>query len=88
MLFLVFVLGPCEPLIPLLMVPASAHSWTGVALVAAVFALVTIVTMVMVVLFALSGLRAVSIKPLERFSHALAGGAVAMCGLAMVFLGL
>ena len=34
-LFIVFALGPCEPLIPILMYPAAAASWGGVALVAA-----------------------------------------------------
>jgi len=31
-LFIIFVLGPCEPLIPLLMYPASDHSWGGCCL--------------------------------------------------------
>jgi sulfite exporter TauE/SafE len=92
-LFTIFVLGPCEPLIPLLMYPAAAHDWMAVGLVTAVFALATIATMVAMVGVALSGLslsrrRAVSFGPLERHAHSLAGAAVAACGAAMVFLGL
>ena len=41
-LFTIFVFGPCEPLIPLVMYPAARHSMAGVALVAAAFGLVTI----------------------------------------------
>jgi hypothetical protein len=87
-LFTVFVLGPCEPLIPLLMVPAAAHSWAGVAFVAGVFGLATIATMLAVVFAGLAGLSVVSFTAVERHAHTLAGTAVAACGAAMVFLGL
>ena len=86
-LFTVFVLGPCEPLIPVLMYPAAAHDWLAVGVVVVVFAATTIGTMLAVVGLALSGLQAVNLKPLERYAHSLAGGAVAACGAAMVFLG-
>ena len=45
-------------------------------------------TMLVVVGIAASGLRMVRLKPLERFSHALAGGAICLSGLAIQFLGL
>jgi sulfite exporter TauE/SafE len=48
-LFLVFVLGPCEPLIPILMYPAAQSSITGLVAVTLVFALTTSITMVSVV---------------------------------------
>ena len=41
-LFTIFLLGPCEPLIPLLMYPASQRNWTGVVLVAAIFSVATL----------------------------------------------
>src|SRR5262249_10486124 len=44
-LFVVFVLGPCEPLIPLVMVPAAAGSAIGVAVVSGVFAAATLIAM-------------------------------------------
>ena len=87
-LFIVFVLGPCEPLIPILMYPAAEGSWGGVMLVAAIFGLTTLVTMTTVVAITLFGLRQVSFVPLARFSHALAGGAVAVSGSFIVILGL
>jgi sulfite exporter TauE/SafE len=87
-LFLIFVLGPCEPLIPLLMYPASQHSISGTILVALVFSVVTIGTMLSVVMIASWGVSFACVKPLERWTHALAGGAICMSGLAIQFLGL
>lgn len=87
-LFTIFVLGPCEPLIPLIMYPAAEHSMGGMLLVAGAFALTTIGTMLAVVLVSAWGIRFVKLGPVERFSHALAGAAVCLSGLAIQFLGL
>ena len=87
-LFTIFVLGPCEPLIPLIMYPAAQHSYGGMLLVAGVFTAVTIGTMMAVVLVSSWGLGFVKLGHAERFSHALAGAAVCMSGLAIQFLGL
>lgn len=87
-LFLVFVLGPCEPLIPLLMVPASQHSWLGVTLVSGVFALATIVTMTVMVLALAAGVSLIRLNSLERWTHALAGFSILACGGAIKWLGL
>lgn len=86
--FVIFVLGPCEPLIPLLMYPAARESLAGVMAVTLVFGLVTVLTMLATVALALKGLEKVRLRPLERYAHALAGGTVLACGLAIVFLGL
>jgi ABC-type nickel/cobalt efflux system permease component RcnA len=88
LLFTIFVFGPCEPLIPLLMVPAAAHSFGGVILVTAVFGGVTLATMSVAVLVCLAGVERIRLGALERYSHVLAGGALAVCGLAIQFLGL
>jgi nickel/cobalt exporter len=87
-LFTVFVFGPCEPLIPLVMYPAAKHSLLGVALVAAAFAAATIATMLTIIAFSSWGLRFVKLGPLERYAHALAGAAILLSGLAVRFLGL
>lgn len=87
-LFTIFVFGPCEPLIPLLMYPAARHSFSGVVYVAAVFSLATIGTMLTVVLLSMFGTRLVKIHGLERYGHAFAGGIVLASGLAIQFLGL
>ena len=87
-LFTIFVLGPCEPLIPILMYPAAKHSTYGIILVAAVFSVVTISTMMTVVLVASFGFNLIPLKRMERFSHALAGAAIFLSGMAIQFLGL
>ena len=86
-IFIIFVLGPCEPLIPLLMYPAARESLFGVLLVAGVFGLVTVATMLLTVALTLKGLEKIHIRPLERYTHAIAGATVLACGLAIVFLG-
>lgn len=87
LIFVIFVLGPCEPLIPLLMYPAARESFIGVLMVTGVFGLVTVLTMTLIVAFAVAGLGAVRFNRFERFGHALAGSAILGCGLAIVFLG-
>ena len=86
-LFTIFVFGPCEPLIPILMYPASAESLWGVVTVAAVFGVVTIATMMSVVLICTFVIDLLPIGRLERYSHALAGAAIFLCGVA-IHLGL
>jgi sulfite exporter TauE/SafE len=87
-IFIIFVLGPCEPLIPLLMYPAARESLAGVMMVTLVFGAVTVLTMLVAVAVALHGLDKLRIKSLERYAHALAGSTILVCGLAIVFLGL
>jgi len=87
-LFLVFVLGPCEPLIPILMYPAAEHNMSGVILVSLLFSAVTIATMMSVVLAFRLGLSHINLKPLERWVNVIAGATIAVSGLAIQFLGL
>ncbi len=87
-LFVVFILGPCEPLIPLLMFPAAQHSVIGLTTVTAVFGIVTISTMVLVVAVSMWGLNLMPMGKLEKYSHALAGFAIFASGLAINLLGL
>lgn len=99
-LFIIFAFGPCEPLIPLLMYPAANLNFTLVILVAFVFGIVTIITMLAVVFissYAISGYSRIlserTVGPnlankLGKYSHAIAGFAVFISGLAVNFLGL
>jgi ABC-type nickel/cobalt efflux system permease component RcnA len=87
-LFTIFIFGPCEPLIPLLMYPAAKYSMEGLLLVTAVFSVATISTMLSVVSISVWGFRFVSFAKLERWTHALAGFTILISGLAIVFLGL
>lgn len=87
-LFIVFVLGPCEPLIPLLMYPAAMGNIWAAVIVSCVFGLVTVVTMLFAVMISVWGLSFIKMPKIERYSHALAGSTILMCGASMVFLGL
>jgi nickel/cobalt exporter len=87
-LFTVFVLGPCEPLIPLLMYPAVKASPWGFLYVAGLFSAVTIGCMTALVLLGLAGLKSFRLGFAERYAHAYAGLAVLACGLVVKFLGL
>jgi len=87
-LFTIFVFGPCEPLIPLLMYPAANSSVAGVMLVTLVFGGTTILTMLALVGMASYGIHFLPVKLFERYVHAFAGGTLLMCGVAMQFLGL
>jgi sulfite exporter TauE/SafE len=87
-LFLIFVFGPCEPLIPILMFPAARGTVFHAVLVAGVFGVATVGTMLIVVLASYYGLARVRVGSLERFGHALAGFALFASGGAIAFLGL
>jgi hypothetical protein len=82
-LFTIFVFGPCEPLIPLPMYPATALSSWAVVLVAVVFGVVTIATMTGVIYLSSLGLGFISPERLGRFSHSLASGTIFLCGIAI-----
>ena len=84
-LFTIFVFGPCEPLIPILMFPAAKLSWWGVVWVCLVFGLCTLATMTTIVVAGHLGLTRVSFAWLGRYAHAIAGLAIAACGAAIQF---
>jgi nickel/cobalt transporter (NicO) family protein len=87
-LFTIFVLGPCEPLIPLLMYPAAESHAGAVIVVTAVFAFCTIVTMMSIVYLTLRGINFIPVRHFEKYMHAIAGATICLSGLAIVFLGL
>jgi sulfite exporter TauE/SafE len=91
-LFIVFVLGPCEALIPMVIAPAFERSWVTVALVVGVFGGTTLLTMLVLVTIGYSvvgwGERSGVLRGLERHLHALAGFAIAASGAAIQLLGL
>lgn len=87
-LFLIFVLGPCEPLIPIVMYPAAENNIHGVIIVSLLFSVVTIGTMMSVVLAFRLGLSRINLRPLERYVNVIAGATIVVSGLAIQFLGL
>lgn len=87
-LFIVFVLGPCEALIPLFMYPAAQNSAGLVVAVALVFGAVTLLTMLLGVVVTTVGLERLRLPSPGRYAHAVAGASIVLCGVAMSFLGL
>ncbi len=87
-LFTIFVLGPCEPLIPILMYPAAKSNFGGLLVVTVIFAVVTIATMLSVVIVGYYGVNFIPLGKLEKYTHAMAGGTILLSGIAIVFLGL
>jgi len=87
-LFTIFVFGPCEPLIPLVMYPAAKGSILGLMMVTGIFGITTIATMLAIVIIASFGVNLMPMEKFERYMHALAGLAILLCGVAIKFLGL
>ena len=87
-LFIIFLFGPCEPLIPLVMYPAAEGSIYTVVLVASIFGFSTIITMLSIVLILYYGTGKLPLNRFERYNHAIAGLTILICGGAIKFLGL
>jgi nickel/cobalt exporter len=86
-LFLIFVFGPCEVLIPLLLFPAYEHQVLSMFIVSLVFGIVTISTMMVMVYLGNKGATLIRFRNHERYVHLLAGLVILMSGTGMLFLG-
>lgn len=86
-MFIFFLLGPCEPMIPLLYYPAAQHSWHGMLLLILVYTFFTLTTMIVMVVSGYYGIVFLKTEKLERFMHALGGLTIFICGAGMVFMG-
>ncbi len=82
-LFTIFLFGPCEPLIPLLIYPAAKGSVLAVVVVTLLFSLATVLTMTVMVRLLIGGFTLVRFAALDRYSHAIAGCLVLACGVAI-----
>lgn len=88
LVFIIFVLGPCEPLIPLLIYPASNYNTVAVIAVASVFSIVTLATMQIMVFVGIYGLSFFSLQKIQIHIHTIAGASILLCGISIQFLGL
>ncbi len=86
-LFLIFVFGPCEVLIPMLIYPAAKHDMIGVFSVAGLFGLTTIATMMSAVFIGYKGVSFVVFKEAHKYFHVIAGLIVLFMGVGILFLG-
>ena len=83
-LFLIFILGPCEPLILLIMLPAATASFWGVFSVLSSFWIVTLLTVLAIVTIAYKGLDRLSFGTISRFGRGLTGATIAACGFSII----
>jgi len=86
-LFIIFVFGPCEVLIPMLFIPAVQRSNIGMASVAIFFGITTIATMMFIVYLGYLGSSLLKFKSKEKYMHLIAGLVILGAGLGMHFLG-
>ncbi len=87
-LFIIFVLGPCEVLIPLIMYPAAQNSISGMILVTLAFGITTLLTMMATVAMGVYGFSFIPFKRLGAYTHAIAGTMIFLSGLAIQVLGI
>jgi nickel/cobalt exporter len=71
-----------------LMYPAATKSTMGLILVTSVFTIATILTMLFIVIISLKGIALFNLGKVERFTHAIAGGMILFCGIAINVLNL
>lgn len=84
-LFAIFVMGPSEPLVPLLFYSGTQRSVEQIIILLVVFSVCTVLTMLAMVYIGLYGYSFFKTEKLERYVHAIGGVVVMLCGLAMVF---
>jgi len=87
-LFIIFIFGPCEVLIPLLIFPAAQFNTFGIVAVSLIFGITTILTMLITVFIGTRGLSFIRFSNAEKFSHLVAGLVILFSGVGMQFLGL
>jgi len=85
-LFIFFLLGACKPMIPLMMQTAAKYNIFTLIVITASFAVITIGTMLLMTLLGIKGFQLIKTDKLERYTHAIAGGTVLLCGILVLFL--
>lgn len=84
-LFMIFIFGPCEALIPMLMYPAAGFNWFGVVSVTLAFSLSTVAVMMALVSLLFFGIKKIEVPGLERWGHFATGFVLLACALFMIF---
>jgi hypothetical protein len=86
-MFIIFLLGPCEPMIPLLYFPAAQNSWWGMAQLIIIYTVCTLLTMLAMVLLGYYGVAFTTTQKLEKYMHVLGGLTIFICGAGMLWMG-
>ncbi|MDT8309116.1 MAG: hypothetical protein RQ866_06265 [Bacteroidales bacterium] len=87
-LFTIFIFGPCEPFIPILLFPAVQNNIFDVIMATIIFSAVIIATMMVIVTSSVIGINFLPKLNIERFMHAIAGATIFLCGAGIDFWGL
>jgi len=87
-LFIIFVFGPCEVLIPMLLYYGLHAEYARMATMSVIFGAVTIATMLTIVYIAYRGLSFVRFGFLKKTAPVITGSAILLCGAAIQFFGL
>lgn len=86
-LFAIFILGPCEPLVPLVFLGYN-YGYAGIIAVSLIFSVITIVMMLTQSMLAFMGIQLIRHNFAERYSHAFAGLVIALTGVFVMVLGI
>ena len=84
-LFIIFVLGPCEILIPQVLIPATHYDKAGILAIVALFSIATITTMCAAVAVGYYGFNKLPTAKIERYMHAISGAIICLSGFAILF---
>lgn len=87
LLFLIFVFGPCEVLIPMLIFPAYKESTFGMVTVALIFGIATVLTMMVAVYIGHKGISLVKFKKHDKYFHLIAGVLILVSASGILFFG-
>lgn len=85
-LLAIFVMGPSEPIVPLLFYSGVTHSISEILLLISVFTITTVGTMLAIVIMGYYGYSLIKSDIVERYSSAIGGAVVTIAGIGMVFL--
>lgn len=86
-MFAIIVLGPCEPLVPLVFL-GYAYGYIGIVSVSVVFSIITLAMMLAQTFLALKGIQLIKHDIAERYAHAFAGLVIALTGIFVMALGI
>jgi len=86
-MFAVIILGPCEPLVPLVFLGYN-YGFMGVIAVSIIFSVITIIMMLLQSFLAFMGIQWIKNDLAERYAHAFAGLVIALTGALVMVLGI
>jgi nickel/cobalt exporter len=86
-LVLIFVLGPCEPLIPIMFLGIQ-YGWKEVWMLSFLFSTVTISMMLVQTIVAYKGLQFLLSEKFDHWAHATCGFVIACTGVLVMVLGI